>query len=383
MRKNGVVVFLTVLCLLCVSVAYAKEFSTAPTTKPDGGKWRIGYYEGGHYNDYVPVFKTTIDRLVQLGWLDGDVTACMEKAEKSQEQWTCLGRAKSDYLEFPLDAYWSADWKKGLRADNKAGFIKRANERKDLDLVVALGTWAGQDLASDEHSVPVIVCSTSNAVAAGIIKSPEDSGYAHVHARVDPTRYARQVKLFHDIVGFKKLGVVYEHSPEGRTYAGIDQIEQPAKELGFEIVDCDAPFSTVDLEDAQQGLLACHEKLAGQVDAFYITIHRGVNKQSINMLLEPLIKHKIPTFAMGTLFEVNCGAMMSMAQPNFSYAGDFYADTIAKVLNGASPGELTQILPDPQVIRVNVDTAKKIEFHLPIDVLSDAEEIIEQTVLCK
>jgi len=347
-----------------------------PVKKPDGGKWRIGYYQGGDYNDYAPVAKALIERLAVLGWVDPSVRECLSGAAAPAAVWTCLGAATSDFVEFVPDAFWSAEWKNDRRQENRADFLSRANTRRDLDLVLALGTWAGQDLATDEHAVPVVVCSTSNALFAGIIKSPEDSGHDHVHARVDPTRYARQVRLFHEIVGFKRLGVVYEDSREGISYSGMDQIGPVARELGFELITCQAPFSGVSLETSEKAVLECHEKLAPQVDAVYITIHRGVNMQSISTLLEPLFRYNIPTFAMGALYEVNAGVMLSMAQPDFKYAGDFYADTMARIFNGERPRDISQILPDPQDVRINVETAKRIGFHLPVDIISDAQETV-------
>ena len=377
LRKILALFPLIALCCFALRPLWADCAELQPILKPDGTKWRIGYYEGGAYNDYVPVTKAALARLAKLGWLPDAAMRCVDGAKDSSGLWACLSDNPGDYLEFPKDARWSANWEDERRAANRADFIKRARERHDLDLVFALGTWAGQDLASDEHDIPVVVCSTSNAIASGIIKSAEDSGFNHVHARVDPTRYARQVRLFHEIVGFSKLGVVFENSKEGRTYAGMDQIEPLAKELGFTLIACEAPFSGVSLAQAEDAVMACHEELAQKADAVYIAIHRGVNRQSIKRLLEPFFKRNIPTFAMGTLYEVNAGALMSMAQPNFTYAGDFYGDVAARVLHGERPRDIGQILPDPQDLRVNLETARLIGFHIPVDVLSDAEEILD------
>jgi ABC-type uncharacterized transport system substrate-binding protein len=91
-----------------------------------------------------------------------------------------------------------------------------------------------------------MVLSASDAVASGIIKSAEDSGYNHVHACVDPFRYDRQVRVFHDIVGFKKLGIAYEDSVEGKSYAAVEIIEKVAAERDFKIVKC---FTKSDIAD--------------------------------------------------------------------------------------------------------------------------------------
>lgn len=365
-----VAVFVTVLTV--GSAAAGK-----PTAKADGTPWRIGYYEGGHYKDYVPVTKATIARLIELGWIENPDRACLDKAEKSQEIWACLQHSQGPYLEFVKDAYWSADWDKDARAANKKAYMERA-AAGDIDLMLALGTWAGQDMANNEHSVPTVVCSTSNPLSAGIIKSAEDSGFDHIHARYDPKRYGRQVQLFHEAVGFKTLGIVFEDSKEGRSYAGVDQIEPVANERGFVLKICHAPFTDVEPEEASARVLECHEKLAPEVDAIYITSHRGVTKDSIADLLEPLFEHKVPSFAMGTLYEVNAGAMMSMAQPDFKYAGDFYGDVAIRILKGEKARDIAQVFPDPQEVRINLKAAELIDFHFPLELMADADEILEE-----
>lgn len=351
------------------------SYSVAPAKRPDGRAWRLAYLEGGNYNDYIPVLKNTLENLARMGWLE--IPACLPEAGTSREAWSCLATVESPFLRFLPDAFWTADWDAETRKANRQAFLDRARDPADVDLVLAMGTWAGQDLANDEHHVPTVVMSTSNAIQSGIIKSAEDSGRDHVHARVDPQRYARQVRLFHDIVGFKILGLVYEDSVEGRSYAGLDAVERVARERGFSIDSCIAPFSKVDQKTADQLVVQCHEELAPRVDGLYITIHRGVNPANMPRLLAPLFAHNTPNFAMGTLYEVRQGALMSMAQPNLDHLNRFWAETIAKILNGATPRKLNQILEDPQKIAINLKAAELIGFDFPLSILGAAERIHE------
>ena len=99
--------------------------------------------------------------------------------------------------------------------------------------MLAMGTWAGQDMANHRHATRTMVISTSDPVGSGIISAPEDSGLDHVHARVDPYRWDRQIRIFHDTIKFKKLGVAYENSVAGKSYASIDILDKVAKERGF------------------------------------------------------------------------------------------------------------------------------------------------------
>lgn len=343
-----------------------------------GRKWRLAYYQGGLYNDYVPVLKSIVEHLEGLGWLQGADAPCVRESLDTRDIWQCLEQeVKSPYLEFVQDAFWSADWDEDKRRRVRAEAVQRLRTG-DVDLVLAMGTWAGQDLAVPDHAVPTVVCSTSNALASGIIQSPEDSGLDHVHARVDPTRYARQVELFHDIVGFQRLGVVLEDTLEGRSYAGMDQIEPVAERLGFNLVECHAPFAEVEQAVAEDLVAACYEHLAPRVDAVYISLHRGVTPGNMVRITRPLLEHRVPSFAMGRAFEVRYGVLMSMAQTGFDYAGAFYAQTMGKIFNGAVPRRLTQVLPDPQWVSINLETAKRIGVDFPLEVLGGAKTIYEE-----
>ena len=103
-------------------------------------------------------------------------------------------------------------------------------------------------------------------------RSNEDSGYDHVFARVAPRRYERQVRIFHDVIRFKKLGIAYENSNLGKTYAAIDLIEAVAKEKQFEVIRCFTKDDIPDQEQAGASVIKCFEELAPQVDALYIVI---------------------------------------------------------------------------------------------------------------
>ena len=75
-------------------------------------------------------------------------------------------------------------------------------------------------------------------ITARIIKRIEYSRFKYIHAMVDPNRYYHQISVFHGIVGFKKLDLIYENSKNGRPYAALDTIEQTTKARGFKFICC-------------------------------------------------------------------------------------------------------------------------------------------------
>ena len=214
------------LAMLFVAGAHAGttevigDFSTSPKTNGEH-KWRIAYYEGGPHGNYYEYVSALIKGLMELGWIETKVVP-RHKDRNTRALWSWLSNnANSAFIDFVDDAYYSANWDQETRRRLQAEVIRRGNEQKDLDLIFALGTWAGKDLANDEHSTPTIVMSASDPVRSGIITAIQDSGRDHIYARVDPLRYERQVRMFHDVIRFGKLGVAYENTPDGRNYAAM------------------------------------------------------------------------------------------------------------------------------------------------------------------
>ena len=227
--------------------------------------------------------------------------------------------------------------------------------------MIAAGTWAGQDLANNRHSVPTIVVSASNPVQSGIVRSAEDSGLDHVFAKVDPERYIRQLRLFHSLVKFKRLGVVYEDTPEGRSYAVWRIFTTVAREKGFEVLTCKTEFADQTVPEAVAGTLQCIEKLAPRIDAFYVTDHRGQTLSEIRTILNPLNAHKIPTWAQPGSEFVKNGVLFSSTKVEYDAFGLFYARVIANLFNGKKLRDLNQVFEDPKSLAVNLCTAEKMD----------------------
>lgn len=345
----------------------------------DGGKWRIGYLEGGQYPDYEVILKTTLRGLVELGWIEPLAMPADNNPEPGGFWRWLSANAKSRYLEFPADAYHAAgNFDASRRPATRAAVLDRLNGRGDLDLMIAMGTWAGQDLANDEHHVPTVVASTSNPIAARIVASATDSGFDHLHAKVEPDRYVRQVEIFHDVIGFQRLGLVYEDTPEGRTFGGVDEVERVAAQRGFTIIRCLAPFSGVPQAVAEKRVAECYGEIAPKVDAVYITVHRGVTLANLPAILEPVNRLKVPSFSMLGSQEVQRGVLMSISQAGYSYVGRFHAETIAKILNGAKPRELEQRWVAPSKIALNLKTAAAIGYDPPMDILIASDELFDE-----
>ena len=375
----------TIGCLLIFlsflySESYSGEGSINPIRPANATKWRIAYYEGGEYIDYQKTLNPTVNGLKDLGWID-NIDIDLSTLKGTREIWNIVSDPSiSPFIEFVSDAYYSAAWDDRLRKKTTESILNRFNKKKDIDLVIAMGTWAGQDLANNRHKVPTVVMSTSNAVNARIIKSIEDSGYDHVHAQVDPKREEYQLRLFYSTVNFKKLGVIYEDTVAGRSYAAIDDIEKMSKELGFEIVRCIAEGDIPKPHVADQNFINCFEKIVKTADVIYVTTHSGLNQRTIPKLTEIAIKHKIPTFSEPGSDEVKYGLLLSLSRKSFKQVGLFEAAIIAKIFNQANPRDLPQVFEASRSLAINLKTAELIglSIDLPIEVLASTDEFYRE-----
>lgn len=375
---------LCILALLCLAAqwpgpAQAEEFFTAPVAKPGGGKWRIGYYEGGPYFNYRRNLVGFVEGLMDLGWIEPAEVPDVGGPDNNALLWPVLAATlRSDFLELAPEAFWSAGWSATCREEVREDCIRRLNAG-EVDFMLAAGTWAGQDLANDRHNVPLTVCAVSNAVFSGIIRSPLVSGRDHVHAKSDPERYVRMTRLFYNLFGFKRLGITYEDSPDGRVHAGVREIEQVSREFGFEVVRCLAPFVGVDIATCEEKVIACQEELAPQVDAAIIPVHRGVNPRVMSRILAPYFARRIPTFSQQGSLEVRRGALMGMTlgRGAFRQVGTFHAKAAASAFHGIPVGRLPLVFEDPRGLALNRETARRIGFTVPPGLDLVAEDVFD------
>ena len=346
----------------------------------NGKKWRIGYYEGGPWQDYRESLKATVEGLMEQGWIEKQSLPHVSTSDQPSTLplWNWLASSlNSRYIEFVADAFWTSEWKDDTRLKVRETCIRRL-QQGSVDLIFAMGTWAGKDIANSQHSIPTMVMSTVDPIQSGIIKSAEDSGLDHVHARCDPTRHQRQIQLFYDLFRFKKIGVVYiEKDPDGRVFSHLDKLEQVAKDRGFTVVTCSVSETQTSLEDAVNDYRSCVGILAPQVDAFYLSDLRGTEADFLWETLQPLIKHKVPTWSARGSKLVERGALLSVARENFDFLAPFYSTVIARIFNGTKPRAIPQVMKEKIRLAINLETARKIGYVIPPNLLKVADIVYD------
>lgn len=368
---------LTVFFMTTATTAAVGEVSAPPAQK-QGKKWRIGYCESTRFVNYAEHLYALVRGLTALGWLQGtEPLPYTPGQEDTRAMWAWLASHDlGPHIEFAATAYYSYNGTDQAAQKRKTDEItRRLNQKKDIDLMIVMGTVAGKLVANDRHNVPVMVFSTSNAVAAGIVKAVEKSGRDHVWAHMYPSRFRRQIEVFHDTFAFRRLGMVYEDSPSGRALAALNDAEALARERKFKIIRAFVKDNQQDRNRFFNELLAAHRRLAGEVDAIYMTIYPGSRKfDMLPALMEPFYAKKIPVFTQ-LKGEVQYGALMSVADADFMGIGLFGAEAITSVLKGNSTSTLPQRYESTPYIVLNLEAARKIGYRPPFDILLVADRI--------
>ena len=259
---------------------------------------------------------------------------------------------------------------------NQTELIERLRTTRDIDLVVVMGAAAGNFLANADHDTNIFVFAASNAVRSGIIVSAEDSGKDNVWAHMDEQRFVRQTRAFYDIVRPKKVGMVYEDSDAARVYSAVHEMESLAEEKKFEIIRyyVKEPVSPEEFPAYYQEVQAAYNRLAGQVDAVYVTI-ASLESTKLPVLFTPFYEHKIPIFSQLGNIEVQNGALITVSVMDEINIGRFGADNVSRCLLGAKPRDLEQTFQSAPKITINAEVAKKIGFKLPFELAMVVDEV--------
>lgn len=379
MKKIIVLSTMLIFCLLTAFLfigtirADSSEYDQ-PKAKPDGSKWRIAYCESENFITYPNTLIAIVYGLEELGWINNlDGFDQVADSGESKLIWDWLStRDVSPYIEFENDAAYN------LRDPdfNQEDLVDRLKNKNDIDLVVVMGAAAGNLLSNADHDTNIFVFAASNAVRSGIINSADDSGKDNVWAHIDEQRFVRQTRACYDIVRFEKVGMVYEDSDAARVYSAVNEMECLAEEKGFEIVRyyVKEPVSPEEYPGYYQEVQAAYNKLAGQVDAVYVTI-ASLESEKLHELFHPFYDQKIPIFSQLGNIEVENGALIAVSVMDEVNIGRFGADNIGRCLLGAKPRDLEQTFQSATKISINAEVAELIGFKLPFELAMVVDEV--------
>jgi ABC-type uncharacterized transport system substrate-binding protein len=381
--KGTVMKRLALFALLCLfaQAGCPEALGETPSRPPQAGEektWRLAIVYSGPFKDYQLIFQGMLNGMEEQGLIENGAVPLNGQTDMDSMWAWAAAHAGGSRLAFVKDALYSYEWDREKRESVKQRLLDRIRDKGDIDCILTFGTWPGQDFAAEDLALPVLVSSVSDAVGAGIIPSPEDSGRDNLWAAVEPGRYELQLRVFHEIFPFSRLGIAYDDTPSGRGIIALPVIEKAAENMGIELVRCTGGLLVADADLAADRLLACHRELAERkADAVYITYTTAMAPRRIPEILAPLIDARIPTFSQVGSEDVAHGALLSIAQTNMPDEGRFSARALAEVLRGKKPRSLSQVYESSVSLAVNLRTAMRIGWNLPMEILSAVDQLYQ------
>lgn len=364
------------------SESESAETDLSPQRDQSGKKFRLAFLD---YDEYLPAsrqFFYILKGLEKHGWIsEGSLPFTIEdidSAEMStkdmveQLQKTDLG----EYLEFSEGGFWYL----GYDDPAEVADTLKKEAGPDIDLLIAFGTMPGLFAKELELPVPMVDFSATDPVASGIIDSAQDSGNPLIWAQVEPSLPQRQLKYYYSVYPFQRLGVIVYGD---ENVSGVPGIEQSARENGFSVVKHSIdmqPRNTAEEEDRYYSIVKSEisELLTEDIDAFFLTVDLINDTDRLKELLAPFYEKNIPVFLMDDVEAVKDGGFMLICANEIKGAGQFVADAIAKILNGAPAGSLPCVYSSAPTIYLNYSIGKKIGFPMSFALLSSCDEIFTE-----
>ncbi len=340
-----------------------------PHFKSDGSKFKIGIVQSGSYWEFTEHFRGILLGLQQNGWINANITI-PSNPDSLESLLKALGDRYSDYIYFDPAYNINLNWGDSMKRADK---LKRATT-EDVDLLIAFGGVASSFFGGyKSYSIPVLVEAVNDPVATGISYSQKDSGRDFVTCRIDPTQYQRQLQLFHSMIGFKKLGIVYGDNEYGRAYSAVNDVEVVALKKGFEIVRNTHVKEKI-APDTKKLYLDALDDVCRRADAVYIGASTAVTEYDImDDIVNILNKYKIPSFALEGQIRVKDGILMGVSSLETEKIGLYNADKIAAIFSGEKPRALEQVFTGMPSIVFNMTTAEKIGLDIPLETLSSID----------
>lgn len=237
------------------------------------------------------------------------------------------------------------------------------------DVIVAITTPTAQSMVAVGGDVPIVFASVTDPVKAKLIED-YDKPEGRVTGVSDAAPITQQIDMFLKLVpGAKKVGFIYNPGLDNAV-ASLGWLKEDLAPRGIEVVESPAPTTNEVIPAAR--------KLVGQVDFIYVP-----NDTTVVAALEAIVKvgedTQTPIFA-GETGAVPRGTIAGLGL-DYVGVGKVAGQMAAKILNGASPGEVPSVIAYKELsqfkVLINPGAAKAMGVTIPEDVMSMATEVIE------
>lgn len=232
------------------------------------------------------------------------------------------------------------------------------------DVIVAIATPSAQTMAAAARNTPVVFSAVTDPVGAKLVKTLEAPG-ANITGVTDMLPIERHLDLLERVApDAKRIGTVYNPG-EANAVALVELLEERLEARDMELVKAAATKTSE--------VLGAARSLVDKADAIYLTTDNTVIS-AVEAVISVGERAKIPVFAADTA-TVNRGAVAALG---FDYydLGRQTGGMVARILEGADPGEMDVESVDTLDLFVNPAAAERMGITLSDDLISEAKEVV-------
>ncbi len=346
-------------------------YVTDPSKCPQGKRWRIAVNQSGPFIDFRKVFRGMVLALTEDGLVRkyAPLRNINFKLDDPGRFDALATATKGGCIEFVPGTFSNYNWdRKGVLSDKLR--IKRMIDNGEIDMIWTFGTISGLYFADSGLGVPVLVIDSTSPEGAGIIGPGDYSNKPNVHVQKDLTRYSAEVVLFHNLLKFKRMGILVDSNEDNQSGQDIFEIRALAKTMGFELVPCYGDIMGRVPAQADVDFKRCLAMLSEEnIDALFLTlVYRP--EEPLFPYIKPFIDRGIPVYSQYGEQDVRGGALLSLSESDLTHAAIFQANVVRQIIiEGKKPEEISQHFHAPLSISFNMQTARLIEWQPSFEAL--------------
>lgn len=245
-----------------------------------------------------------------------------------------------------------------------ASQIARKFVGESPDVIVAIATPSAQTMAAAARKTPVVFSAVTDPVGAKLVKSLEAPG-ANITGVTDMLPIERHIDLLERVVpDAKRIGTVYNPG-EANAVALVELLEERLAARDMELVKAAATKTSE--------VLGAARSLVGKADAIYLTTDNTVIS-AVEAVISVGERASIPVFAADTA-TVSRGAVAALGFDYYDHGRQTGA-MVARILEGANPGDIDVESVDTLDLFVNPAAAERMGITLSDDLISEAKKVV-------
>ncbi len=261
-----------------------------------------------------------------------------------------------------IDARWSDGSEEQLRPD-AADFV-----RLRVDVIVTHGGVGANAAKLATSTIPIVVATASDFVAAGLVRSLARPGGNLTGTNDEAAELAgKQVEVLAAVLPrLQRVALIWDSTNPGlKTLA--QNLEAQVRRLNVAILS----VPVVRLKDVETSV----DKTVQERAQAIVVALGGWTLSNRARIIQASLARRLPVVSASRLFAED-GALASYG-PDLPAVYKHAATFVDKILRGAPPGDIPVEQPNKFEFVINLKTAKALKLTIPPSLLARADQVIE------